>query len=111
MNQLKLYLIFFKGNYGNKLDSSVPPMASSTPPTNAVFDGAGYYYLPWNETKPCCVVESHWEDIHFRLDPLNIILKTAEKLVMYSAYLFIPFTFLLSSLPASFEIDRSSSKQ
>ena len=54
------------GNYGNKLDNTVDPQSSSTPPTNPVFDGNNYYYLPWNETKPCCVVESHWEDIAFR---------------------------------------------
>ena len=69
------------GNYGNKLDTSVPPMASSTPPTNAVFDGASYYYLPWNDSKPCCVVDSHWEDIQFRLGPLNQLYKTIERLV------------------------------
>ncbi|XP_065071964.1 myoferlin-like isoform X2 [Rhopilema esculentum] len=68
------------GNYGNKLDTSVPPMSSSTPPTNAVFDGANYYYLPWNDSKPCCVVDSHWEDIHFRLDPLNQLYKVIERL-------------------------------
>ena len=69
------------GNYGNKLDSSVPPMASSTPPTNAVFDGASYYYLPWNDSKPCCLVDSHWEDIYFRLWPLNQLLKVIDRLV------------------------------
>ena len=68
------------GNYGNKLDSSCDPQASSTPPTNPVFDGSDYYYLPWQETKPCCVVESHWEDIAFRLDPINVLQKTIEKL-------------------------------
>lgn len=68
------------GNYGNKLDSSVEPQSSSTPPTNPVFDGNQYYYLPWNETKPCCVVESHWEDIAFRLEPVNILLKIIDKL-------------------------------
>ncbi|XP_047127416.1 myoferlin isoform X1 [Hydra vulgaris] len=68
------------GNYGNKLDSSVAPQSSSTPPVNPVFDGAAYYYLPWNETKPCCVVESHWEDIAFRLEPINILKKIISKL-------------------------------
>jgi len=68
------------GNYGNKLDSSVPPMASSTPPTNAVFDGANYYYLPWHDSKPCCLVDSHWEDIYFRLWPLNQLLKVIDRL-------------------------------
>ncbi|XP_057307144.1 myoferlin-like [Hydractinia symbiolongicarpus] len=69
------------GNYGNKLDSTVTPQSSSTPPTNPVFDGANYYYLPWNETKPCCVVESHWEDIAFRLEPINMLEKLIDKLM------------------------------
>jgi len=68
------------GNYGNKLDNSCEPQSSSTPPYNAVFDGNAYYYLPWNETKPCCVVESHWEDIYFRLEPINFILKIIDRL-------------------------------
>lgn len=68
------------GNYGNKLDDSVDPQSSSTPPTNPVFDGNSFYYLPWNETKPCCVVESHWEDIAFRLEPINILTKVIDRL-------------------------------
>ena len=68
------------GNYGNKLDNTVDPQSSSTPPTNPVFDGNSYYYLPWNESKPCCVVESHWEDIAFRLEPINIISKVIDRL-------------------------------
>ncbi|XP_028412829.1 myoferlin-like isoform X1 [Dendronephthya gigantea] len=70
------------GNYGNKLDKSVAPSSSTTPPTNAIFDGCYYYYLPWGNTKPCISVDSHWEDISFRLDPLNVLLKLSEKLEM-----------------------------
>lgn len=68
------------GNYGNQLDESVPPSASSTSPTNAVFDGCFYYFLPWNDIKPCCNVDSHWEDIAFRLEPLNILSRMCEQL-------------------------------
>lgn len=68
------------GNYGNQLDVSVPPSASSTSPTNAVFDGCHYYFLPWNDIKPCCNVDSHWEDIAFRLEPLNILSRICEQL-------------------------------
>ena len=69
------------GNYGNKLDQSVPPSSSTTPPTNAVYDGCYYYYLPWGDTKPCVCVDSHWEDISFRLDNLNILTRLCERLV------------------------------
>ncbi|KAK2145131.1 hypothetical protein LSH36_700g01069 [Paralvinella palmiformis] len=68
------------GNYGNKLDESVPPCSSTTQPTNAVFDGAYYYFLPWADTKPCVVVDSHWEDISFRLENLNHLLHIIERL-------------------------------
>jgi len=68
------------GNYGNKLDPATEPQSSSTPPTNPVFDGCAYYFLPWQESKPCCVVESHWEDIAFRLEPINVVAKIMEKM-------------------------------
>ena len=73
--------LLFLGNYGNKLDHSVTPSSSTTPPTNAIFDGCHFYYLPWGHTKPCISVDSHWEDIFFRLDPLNILLELCERLV------------------------------
>lgn len=66
------------GNYGNKFDESVAPC--NTPPVNAVFDGCHYYYLPWGQDKPCVCVECSWEDIAFRLEPINIILRMAERL-------------------------------
>ena len=69
------------GNYGNKLDENVPPCSSTTQPTNAVFDGSYYYFLPWGDTKPCCVVDSHWEDISFRLEALNLLLHIQDRLV------------------------------
>ena len=60
------------GNYGNKLDEYIAPSASSTQPTNAVFDGSHYYFLPWSGTKPCVEVEAQWEDISWRLETLNL---------------------------------------
>lgn len=60
------------GNYGNKLDEYMAPSASSTQPTNAVFDGSHYYFLPWGGTKPCVVVDAQWEDIAWRLEALNL---------------------------------------
>ena len=68
------------GNYGNKLDDNVPPCSSTTQPTNAVFDGCHYYYLPWGGTKPCVVVDSSWEDISFRLETLNLLLSIVNSL-------------------------------
>ncbi|CAD5119914.1 DgyrCDS8495 [Dimorphilus gyrociliatus] len=68
------------GNYGNKLDETVPPSASTTQITNPVFDGSYYHFLPWSSTKPCVSVDCHWEDISFRLESLNSILKTLHNL-------------------------------
>ncbi|XP_030841562.1 myoferlin isoform X6 [Strongylocentrotus purpuratus] len=68
------------GNYGNKLDDSVAPQPSTTQPTNAVYDGCKYYFLPWSENKPLLIVNSDWEDISFRLDSLNMILRKIERL-------------------------------
>lgn len=98
------------GNYGNKLDATCKPLASTTQYSCAVFDGEWrhflltfshtqdtfknllvfnfviflgnhYYYLPWADTKPVVVVTSYWEDISHRLDTVNIILYIAQRLV------------------------------
>nr|KAG5693813.1 hypothetical protein BaRGS_004421 [Batillaria attramentaria] len=68
------------GNYGNKLDENVPPCASTTQPTNAVFDGCNYYFLPWGGTKPCVVVDCSFEDVSFRLEALNVLTKIIDDL-------------------------------
>ncbi|CAH8549866.1 unnamed protein product [Schistosoma intercalatum] len=68
------------GNHGNKLDESVTPCASTTPPTNPVSDGLHYYYLPWADDKPCTMVDSQWEDISFRLGAVNLLLRIADHL-------------------------------
>nr|XP_058962380.1 myoferlin-like [Pocillopora verrucosa] len=65
------------GNYGNMMDESVAP--SNTPPCNAVYDGSNYYYLPWSSEKPCVCVESYWENISFRLEPLNALLRIIDR--------------------------------
>ncbi|CAF0920234.1 unnamed protein product [Rotaria sordida] len=60
------------GNYGNKFNNlDGYANCSTTPPTNPVFDGTSYYFLPWEHTKPCVQVASEWEDITFRLEALN----------------------------------------
>uniref|UniRef100_A0A7N6AWG0 C2 domain-containing protein n=1 Tax=Anabas testudineus TaxID=64144 RepID=A0A7N6AWG0_ANATE len=68
------------GNYGNKLDSTCKPLASTTQYSFAVFDGNHYYYLPWADTKPVVIVTSYWEDISHRLDTVNVLLFIAERL-------------------------------
>ncbi|TPP62512.1 Myoferlin, partial [Fasciola gigantica] len=68
------------GNHGNMLEDSVAPCASTTPPTNPVYDGEAYSYLPWGDDKPCTVVDSQWEDISYRLCAVNMFLKIADRL-------------------------------
>ncbi len=86
-NNMIICLIYnVTGNYGNKLDNSFSPSSSTTPPTNPVFDGEKYYYLPWSQTKPCIRVDSHWEDITFRLGVLNKLLKACHRLVSSRNY-------------------------
>ena len=50
------------GNFGNKLDKFVPATSSTTQPTNPVYDGCKYHYLPWLDTKPCVTIDCDWED-------------------------------------------------
>ena len=50
---------FLVGNYGNKLDENSPAQSSTTPPSNPIYDGNHYYYLPWVDQKPCIQVCLH----------------------------------------------------
>ena len=71
----------YLGNYGNKLDTNTPAQSSMTPSTNPANDGNMYYFLPWVDQKPCCMVDSQWEDCTYRIESLSIILFTADCLV------------------------------
>uniref|UniRef100_A0A3Q3ET99 Myoferlin like n=1 Tax=Kryptolebias marmoratus TaxID=37003 RepID=A0A3Q3ET99_KRYMA len=67
------------GNYGNKLDTTCKPLASTTQYSFAMFDNH-YYYLPWADTKPVVILTSYWEDISHRLDSVNLLLVIADRL-------------------------------
>ena len=63
------------------MDENVPAQASTTPPSNPVYDGNAYYYLPWTQQKPCVVIDSQWEDVSYRIASQNILIHIAGKLV------------------------------
>ena len=44
------------GNYGNKQDDNSPTQSSTTSPSNPIYDGNKYYYLPWEGRKPVLLV-------------------------------------------------------
>jgi len=84
------------GHYGNKLDESLAPSVSTTQPTNAVFDGCHYYFLPWGDSKPCVTVDCQWEDVSFRLEAVNLLLTIVDKLVSsFLSYDYIAVELLL----------------
>lgn len=68
------------GNYGYKQDPNAPPSSSTTQSTKPVHDGTKYYFLPWDDKKPCCVIPCQWEDNKYRIESMNILNHIAETL-------------------------------
>nr|XP_053653209.1 myoferlin-like [Cherax quadricarinatus] len=61
------------GNFGNKLENTMMPSPSSTHPSNPVFDGCKYYFLPWSGAEPFVTVHCDYEDVTHRLHCVNHI--------------------------------------
>ncbi|XP_043544464.1 fer-1-like protein 6 isoform X2 [Chiloscyllium plagiosum] len=68
--------------YGRGLgDMSQSNKSMSTPEKPLLTEGNRcYYYLPFNNKKPCMYVKSHWEDQIFRLHSSNVLDKIADRL-------------------------------
>ncbi|KAB1256675.1 Fer-1-like protein 5 [Camelus dromedarius] len=72
------------GHYGNKMDLSYKPLVSTTQYSPVIYDdfsfGNIYHYVPWYNTKPMVAVTSFWEDVSFRMNCLNLLQFTRDRL-------------------------------
>nr|XP_012642367.1 fer-1-like protein 5 isoform X2 [Microcebus murinus] len=68
------------GHYGNKLDLNYKPLVSTTQYSPVIYDGNIYHYVPWYNTKPVVAVTSNWEDVSFRVNCLNLLHFTRDRL-------------------------------
>ncbi|XP_036606427.1 fer-1-like protein 5 [Trichosurus vulpecula] len=68
------------GHYGNKIDLNYRPLASTSQYSQAVFDDTSYHYLPWHNSMPVVTLTSTWEDVSFRMNSLNILHVTRDRL-------------------------------
>uniref|UniRef100_A0A8C9ANG7 Fer-1 like family member 5 n=1 Tax=Prolemur simus TaxID=1328070 RepID=A0A8C9ANG7_PROSS len=68
------------GHYGNKLDLNYKPLVSTTQYSPVIYDGNIYHYVPWYNTKPVVAVTSSWEDVSFRVNCLNLLHFTRDRL-------------------------------
>ncbi|XP_064428635.1 fer-1-like protein 5 [Mirounga angustirostris] len=68
------------GHYGNKMDLNYKPLVSTTQYSPVIYDGNIYHYVPWYNTKPVVAVTSHWEDVSFRMNCLNLLHFTRDRL-------------------------------
>ncbi|KAI5929400.1 Fer-1-like protein 5 [Manis javanica] len=69
------------GHYGNKMDLNYKPLVSTTQYSPVIYDGNIYHYVPWYNTKPVVAVTSYWEDVSFRMNCLNLLHFTRDRLV------------------------------
>lgn len=76
---------YFVGNYGNMMDELVVFFNMFF--CNVVYDGSNYYYFFWSSEKFCVCVESYWENIFFRLEFLNVLLRIIDCVVRLSVIL------------------------
>ena len=72
---------YSSGDYGNRIDPSMMPSPSTTPPTHPIKDSSGTYSISWLDAKPYITIESHWEDIRFRLEAMNMLLASLRAIV------------------------------
>ncbi|KAF6270415.1 fer-1 like family member 5 [Rhinolophus ferrumequinum] len=68
------------GHYGNKMDLKYKPLVSTTQHSPVIYDGNFYHYVPWYNTKPVVAVTSYWEDVSFRMNCLNLLHFTRDRL-------------------------------
>nr|KAF6429354.1 fer-1 like family member 5 [Molossus molossus] len=68
------------GHYGNKMDLNYKPLVSTTQYSPVIYDGNIYHYVPWYNTKPVVAVTSYWEDVSFRMNCLNLLHFTRDRL-------------------------------
>ncbi|XP_014647127.1 PREDICTED: fer-1-like protein 5 [Ceratotherium simum simum] len=68
------------GHYGNKMDQNYKPLVSTTQYSPVIYDGNIYHYVPWYNTKPVVAVTSYWEDVSFRMNCLNLLHFTRDRL-------------------------------
>uniref|UniRef100_A0A8C7BKZ9 Fer-1 like family member 5 n=1 Tax=Neovison vison TaxID=452646 RepID=A0A8C7BKZ9_NEOVI len=68
------------GHYGNKMDLNYKPCVSTTQYSPVIYDGNIYHYVPWYNTKPVVAVTSQWEDVSFRMNCLNLLHFTRDRL-------------------------------
>ena len=57
------------------------PENSASDPEKACSEDNMYYYMPFNETKPCLFVCAMFEDLRKRMFHTNLIDRIVEKLV------------------------------
>ncbi|EGD79809.1 hypothetical protein PTSG_10792 [Salpingoeca rosetta] len=67
------------GNIGNVLENP-DTEGSITAPAKPTFDGSCYYYISWENRKPCLELKSDWEDIDYRYKTLNFLRTLAASL-------------------------------